>query len=30
MSGPADAFRLVADPDANLAGFLHEEAEASR
>ena len=30
MSGPADAFRLVTDPGANLASWLHEEQEASR
>jgi hypothetical protein len=30
MSGPADAFRLVTDPGANLASWLHERQEASR
>jgi hypothetical protein len=30
MSGPADAFRLVIDPDANLSSWLHDGPEASR
>jgi hypothetical protein len=30
LSGPADAFRLVTDADANLASWLHAEPEASR
>jgi hypothetical protein len=30
MSGPADAFALVDDPEANLARWLHGDAEAGR
>lgn len=30
MSGPAEAFRLVNDADANLSSWLHEGQEASR
>jgi hypothetical protein len=30
MSGPADAFALVDDPGANLAGWLHDDQEAGR
>jgi Domain of unknown function (DUF4438) len=30
LSGPADAFRVVTDPDANLASWLHAEQEAAR
>jgi hypothetical protein len=30
MSGPAEAFEVVTDPEANLATWLHAAAEASR
>ena len=30
MSGPEEAFRLVTDPDANLASWLHAAPEVSR
>jgi len=30
LSGPADAFRLVDDPDANLARWLHAEPQDAR
>jgi hypothetical protein len=30
LSGPSDAFRLVDDPQANLAGWLHASQEQSR
>jgi Domain of unknown function (DUF4438) len=30
MSGPAEAFHLVTDADANLASWLHSQPEASR
>jgi hypothetical protein len=30
LSGPADAFHVVTDPDANLASWLHPEQEEAR
>ena len=30
LSGPADAFGVVIDPDANLASWLHQGQERSR
>jgi hypothetical protein len=30
LSGPAEAFHVVIDPDANLASWLHQGQEWSR